>query len=290
MSLRRVVLVATVAAVAAAAPAPATAAFTAPVELASAGHGLGAAAATDAAGTTTVVITGSGAPKFSKPVVVDDEASTPPAVALAPDGTGIVAWSHDRRVYAVSIAGGRVGRAREVAASSGIDDLSVAAVVASTRAYVCELALAADETGRTTAAWPEDDYGNPTGYNRITSSIRTATAVPGHAFGTPRRVTPSGVRYRQSLSLTAASGRTALAWGYKRDSSHVGVQAAVGPAGSLGSPQTLASVALTGGFFMAAPTTRVALALSGVATVIAALPSEPAPSQIASRLVAVDGP
>ena len=53
-----------VAAAALAATPAATASFTAPVDLAAAQFGLGATSATDAAGTTTALITGSGAPKL----------------------------------------------------------------------------------------------------------------------------------------------------------------------------------------------------------------------------------
>jgi hypothetical protein len=434
-----------VAATAALAATPAaTASFTAPVELAAAQFGLGATAATDAAGTTTVLITGSGAPKvlerpgsapwpaptrlpgdprgmkgpvvaaagqgalaiawrvdtprkyggiqaavrdpggalstplviadqaangvrhpalaidpagdvllayntdtrkshlsmrgaiavtyrrahgsFSAPVVIDDEQSQPPVVALAPDGTGIVAWARGKRVYGVSISRGRLGQVKRLAVSKGIDSLVAAAgsngqatvawigridsrrryeiralrrfaghafgpvrVVRSTTAFVAELALAADETGRTTAAWPEDDFSGPPGVNHITSSVRTATAAPSHNFGKPRALTASGTRSRQSLSLAAANGRVAVAWGYKRDSRHVGVEATVGRPGALGPPQTIAAVTLGGNFFVTTPSARITLASSGAATALAVLPTEPAPRQIASRLVAIDG-
>jgi hypothetical protein len=151
---------------------------------------------------------------------------TAPVAALAADGTGIVAWGRGRRAYAVSIANGRIGRAKEVAASNGIDDLAVAAgpggeatiawiarprsvsryevrtvrrragrnfgtmrVIRSTRRFVSQLLLAADERGLTTAAWTEDEFGHAVGYNGITTSVRTSTATPGRAFATPRVVT-----------------------------------------------------------------------------------------------------
>jgi hypothetical protein len=263
---------------------------------------------------------------FSAPVVVDDEQSQPPAVALAPDGTGIVAWVRRTRVYGVSISRGRLGQVKRLAVSKGIDSLAVAAgpngeatvawigrtdsrrryairalrrfaghafgpvrVIRSTRAFVAELALAADETGQTTAAWPEDDFSGPAGMQHIASSVRTATAATGHGFGKPRALTTSGTRSRQSLSLAAANGRVALAWGYKRDSRHVGVQATVGRPGALGPPQTIAAVTLAGNFFITTPSAGITLAPSGAATALAVLPTEPAPKQIASRLVATDG-
>jgi hypothetical protein len=263
---------------------------------------------------------------FSAPIEVDDEQSQPPVVALAPDGTGIVAWTRANRVYGVSIARGRLGQVKRLAVSKGIDSLAAAAgpggeatvawigrsdsrrhyeiralrrfaghafgpvrVVRSTRAFVAELALAADETGRTTAAWPEDDFGNPAGDNDRTSSVRTVTAASGHAFGKSRMLTASGTRSSQSLSLAAANGRVAAAWGYKRDSRHVGVQATVGRPQVLGPPQTIAAVTLVGDFFVTTPSARVTLAPSGAATAFAVLPTEPAPRQISSRLVAMEG-
>jgi hypothetical protein len=263
---------------------------------------------------------------FSAPVVVDDEESQPPVVALAPDGTGIVAWARGTRVYGVSISRGRLGQVKRLAVSKGIDSLAAAAgpngeatvawigrtdsrrryeiralrrfaghafgavqAVRSTTAFVAELDLAADETGRTTAAWPEDDFSGPPGVNHITSSVRTATAAPSHNFGKPRALTASGTRSSQSLSLAAANGRVAVAWGYKRDSRHVGVEATVGRPGALGPPQTIAAVTLGGNFFVTTPSARITLAPSGAATALAVLPTEPAPRQIASRLVAIDG-
>jgi hypothetical protein len=262
---------------------------------------------------------------FSQSVVLDDEPSTPPAVALAADGTGIVAWSHNRRVYAASIAHGRVGRAAEVAASSGLRNVVAAAgsggeatvawirsgasdrryqirvlrrvggepfavqAVASTRANVPELVLAADETGRATVAWIEQDFGRPGESDRETTAIGAATAASGHAFGSPRVVTKTTARERRSLSIAAANGRVALAWGVERDRHHAAVQAAVGQATTLGPPQTIAAMAFTGDFFIPTPATRITLAPNGAATALAVIPSESAPMQVTGRLVAMDG-
>ena len=45
--------------------------------------------------------------------------SSAPAVAIGPDGTGIVAWTHDHGVYAVSVsAGGRIGKVKRIASPS----------------------------------------------------------------------------------------------------------------------------------------------------------------------------
>jgi hypothetical protein len=263
---------------------------------------------------------------FPAPVVVDREQSLPPAVALAPDGTGVVAWSRHSRLYAVSIAHGEIGKVKSVAAPTGIGSLVVAAgprgeatlawsgsgdghrgyevrvlrrfagrsfgpvrVVRATTGYVSEVGLAADENGRATAAWTEDQTGQPGGSNGLTTFVRSATAAPGHAFGASRVVAATGKRYRQSLSIAAVNGRVALAWGYKLDNRHVGVQATVGPAGALPTPQTIASTSLVSNFYVLPPLTRITLDHSGAATALAVLPSEPAPRQIMSRLVTMDG-
>lgn len=432
------------AASAAPAAAPASPSFTAPVELSAAPYGLAATAATDAAGTTSAVITGSGAPKllqrpagspwpaatrlpgdprgakgpvvaaagrgalaiawrvdsprrysgiqaevrdpggalstpiviatedaggvrhpaiavdpagdallayntetrknhlslrgaiavayrpatgsFTRPVVIDDQPSEPPAVALAPDGTGIVVWVRAQHVYAVTIADGQLGRVKRIAKASGRSAMAVAAgpggeatiawaasrsshrsyevryvrraaggafgtprVLRSTTAYLSDLALATDEGGRATVAWTEERSGSSGGQNGLTSFVRAASAATGHDFGTPRVLAAGGQRYRQSLSIAAANGRVALAWGYKRDRRHVGVEATVGRATALAPPQTVASSALSGRFYVTPPDTQVTLDPTGAATVLAVLPSQPAPDRIASRLVAIDG-
>jgi hypothetical protein len=162
-------------------------------------------------------------------------------------------------------------------------------VVASTQAFIAELVLAADETGRTTAAWTDHDFGRPGEHDPVTTSIGAATAAPGHAFGKPHVVVKSGARDRRSLSIAALKGRVALAWGVARDRHHVAVQAAVGPVTALGPPQTIASVTFTGGFYILAPPTRITLSPSGAATVLATIPTQPSPNLITSRLVAIDG-
>jgi hypothetical protein len=55
---------------------------------------------------------------FGAPVVVDRHASARPAVAIADDGRGIVAWTHDRRVWAVSFDAG-AGTVGNVVALTG---------------------------------------------------------------------------------------------------------------------------------------------------------------------------
>jgi len=263
---------------------------------------------------------------FAEPVVIDDEPSTAPAVALATDGTGIVAWTHSRRVYAVSIAGGRLGKVKEIAASRGLGDVVAAAgprgeatvawvrragdsrsfevrakrrapghtfaperVLAGVRGPISQVAIAADEQGRTTAAWTEDHFGRPGAVHPVTTTVRSATAAPGLPFGTPRVVAPARDRDRRSLSLAAAGGRVAMAWGYKLDNQHVGIEAAVGPASAPALAGSVASSTLVDDFYVVPPPAWVTLGPNGAAAVLGVLPTEPQPRQRADRLVAVDG-
>jgi hypothetical protein len=263
---------------------------------------------------------------FAEPVVVDDEPSTAPVVALAADSTGIVAWTHSRRVYAISIAGGRLGKVKEVAASGGLGEVAAAAgprgdatvawirragsnrtyqvrakrrapgdafaaerVLASVRGPISQIAVAADEQGRTTAAWTEDHFGRPGAVHPITTTVRSAGAAPGRQFGKPRVVAPAGDRDRRSLSLAAAGGRVAMAWGYKVDNRHVGIEAAVGPASAPALAGSVASSTLLNAFYVVPPPAWVTLGPNGAATVLGVLPTEPQPRQRADRLVAVDG-
>src|SRR5204863_416548 len=101
----RVLTIATLAVGASLAP-PARASFGEPVELAR----------------------GSAGYAFSRPAVVDRALSSAPAVALGPDGTGIVAWTHDHGVYAVSVdAGGRLGKVKRIASPGSVTSLVAAA-------------------------------------------------------------------------------------------------------------------------------------------------------------------
>ena len=62
-----------------------------------------------------IAITYRRAGSFAAPTIVDSTPSSAPAVAMGSDGTGVVAWTHDRRVY---VGLGERGRRRS-ARSSG---------------------------------------------------------------------------------------------------------------------------------------------------------------------------
>jgi hypothetical protein len=66
---------------------------------------------------------------FGAPVVVDAKPSKAPAVALADDGRGVVAWIRDRRVWVASVdaVAGTVGEPKAVAPPTSLGGLAVAA-------------------------------------------------------------------------------------------------------------------------------------------------------------------
>jgi hypothetical protein len=134
---------------------------------------------------------------FSRPTVVDRAVSSAPAVALAPDGTGIVAWAHDRGVYAVSIdAGGRIGKVKRIASPG-----SVASLVA-----------AAGEDGAATVAWIGHHAVGKGRAARTRRDVRAMGRRAGHAFAAVGTVA-STTDYVRSVGIAADDdGQVTLAW------------------------------------------------------------------------------
>jgi hypothetical protein len=165
-----------------------------------------------------------------------------------------------------------------------------ARVVASTPRYVSTLALDSDEQGRLTLAWTEEHQGDDrsVGAYGSTSAVLAATAAPGHFFGARKLIAAAGRATRGPLSVTAAGGRVALAWGYLASRRDVGAEAAIGPAGALGPVQTVATSSLSGRFVVPTPTVRVTLDGQGRATVVAVTPVQ-ASDQLTNHLLAADG-
>jgi hypothetical protein len=65
---------------------------------------------------------------FGAPVVVDDTSAKAPAVAIADDGRGIVAWVRGRRVWAASVdaTAGTVGEPKAIAPRTSLGGIAVA--------------------------------------------------------------------------------------------------------------------------------------------------------------------
>jgi hypothetical protein len=134
---------------------------------------------------------------FSRPAVVDRALSSAPAVALGPDGTGIVAWTHDHGVYAVSVdSDGRLGTVKRIASPGS----------------VTSLVAAAGRDGAATLAW----IGRHTvGKGRTTRNRRDVQAIgrrAGRTFAALRSVA-STTDYVRSLRIAADDGdEVTLAW------------------------------------------------------------------------------
>ena len=118
--------------------------------------------------------------------------------------------------------------------------------VASTSDFVRGVSVAADEDGRVTLAWGREHFGDDrsVGNNGVTSAVLATTAQAGRPFPAPRVVARRGLRYLTPPDVAAANGRVALTWGSTANRRDLSVQAAVGPSGAIGPPQTVAAKTL----------------------------------------------
>jgi hypothetical protein len=258
---------------------------------------------------------------FSRQVVVDRELSGAPSVALAPDGTGIVAWARTTHLYAVSIdAQGAIGKVKAFRSPNAVNSLVAAAgedgaatlawttrrfsgpgagyriralrrdagrtfgkpaIAATLPKDMRDLALVSDEDGRVTLM----------SSGGLHSPIIVTTAAPGRPFGTPIVVAPITAASRTLPSLAAANGRIAIAWGEAAPGlTHVSLHGVLGRATAPGPPRIVATKTLTRAIPVA-PAIRATIADDGMATVLYVDPVEPAASQapFGGRLLAVDG-
>ena len=273
---------------------------------------------------------------FASSTVVDAAPSSPPAVAIGRDGTGIVAWTHDRRLYVVSVsADGEIGKVKRIASPDGVVGLVAAAgeggaatvawvnhhaggtargyrttyfvralvrtaghafaavdTVASSSDYVRGVSAGTDEDGRVTLAWAREHFGEDrsVGQGGVTSAVLATTARAGKPFPAPLVVAKRGSRYLTPPDVVAANGRVALAWGSTARRRDVSVQAAVGPPGAIGPPQTVAARTLKQSSFGPQPLIRATLAPSGAVTVLYVEPTEMPPPAPQFVLNAADGP
>jgi hypothetical protein len=271
---------------------------------------------------------------FSTPTVLDRASSSAPAVALGSDGSGIVAWTHDRRVYVVSVAAdGSVGTVKRIASPTGVRSLVAAAgtggaatvawtshrsvagrtprtrydvralsraagrafgavqVVTTTPRFIGEIRVAADEGGRATLAWTEDQFARaPSASGKtITSAVRSTTARVGQPFAPGRQVAARRSKFFSAPAVAAAGGRAALAWGLDAVRDALGVQAAIGPAGRLGAPKTVVAKPLQPGYYRSPPAIAVALDPNGTATVFYEEPVAGPNGPAMTRLMAAEG-
>jgi hypothetical protein len=171
--------------------------------------------------------------------------SSAPAVAVAPDGTGIVAWTHDHGVYAVSVdARGRLGMVKRIASPGGVQSLVAAAGRggAATLGWIGHHAVG---TGRTA---------------RTRRDVHAIARTAGHTFAAVSTVA-STTDFVRSVSIAADDGgQVTLAWsrehfGQDHSIGTNGITSAVlattAPAGeSFPAPRTVAS---GGGLYQATP-------------------------------------
>jgi hypothetical protein len=274
---------------------------------------------------------------FAPPTVVDATPSSPPAVAMGRDGTGVVAWTHDRRLYVVSVgADGQIGKVKRIASPDGVVGLVAAAgergaatlawvnhragagtprsprnryfvralgrtagnafgatrAVASTSEYVRGVSIAADQGGQVTLAWGREHFGTDrsVGIGGVTSAVLAATTQVGRPFPAPQVVARRGRRYLTPPGVAAANGRVALTWGSTANRRNLAVQAAVGPAGAIGPPQTVAAKTLKQSSFGFQRLIEETLAPNGAVTVFYVEPTEMPPPAPAFVVNAADGP
>lgn len=133
---------------------------------------------------------------FSTPKVVDDAASSAPAVALGSDGSGIVAWTHSRRVYVVSVApDGAIGKVKRFASPTGVRSL----------------VAAAGSGGAATVAWtshrPIEGRTPRTRYY-----VRALSRAAGRAFGAVQVVATTPDYIGEIRGASDEDGRVTLAW------------------------------------------------------------------------------
>jgi hypothetical protein len=134
---------------------------------------------------------------FVGPVVVDHVLGNPPAVALAADGTGVVAWTRRGTLMAASVGrGGRIGRAEPIARPVSTAHPVVAAGPRSA-------ATVAYRLNETTVRG-----------EKITrrSTVRSVDRPPGGTFGRPRRVALVPGLSRELALAADEQGRATLAW------------------------------------------------------------------------------
>ena len=172
-------------------------------------------------------------------------------------GAATLAWVNHR-------AGGTVSSSRtrySVRALGRTAGHAFAAIrtVATTSDFVRGVAIAADENGRVTLAWSREHYGDDrsVGTNGITSAILATSAQAGRPLPAPQVVAKRGRRYLTPPDVAAANGRVALAWGSAAGRRDVGVQAAVGPSGAIGPPQTVVAKTLKQSSFGLQPVIQV---------------------------------
>lgn len=152
---------------------------------------------------------------FGPPVVVDPTPAVPPAVALAADGTGVVAWTRAQRLYVVSVdvTRGEIGPARRVSAPGGASEVVVAAAPG----------------GAATLAWRDSVTTGPPRASRSSYDLLATRRRADGGFDAPRRLTRTRDFIRDLAIAADDEGATTVAWAQEHfgDDRSIGVNGVV---------------------------------------------------------------
>ncbi|WCB94580.1 hypothetical protein DSM104299_03318 [Baekduia alba] len=167
--------------------------------------------------------------------------------------------------------------------------------------YLDDVALAADDEGRTTLAWSPERYGQDrsVGFNGVSSTVRFAIAQGGGAsttFGKPRDVDVDGAGRRKLLcstpSVAAAHGRSVVGYTCSDRKSYT-ISAATLRGARPTVPQIVLSGPLQPTSYGQTPSASAGLDRTGTATIIATRPDPTTPSTppgpTTERILAVTG-
>jgi hypothetical protein len=219
-------------------------------------------------GAIAIAYRAAGRARFSRPIIVDRTLSNPPVVALARDGTGIVAWTRRRELMAVTVGRlGAVGVAKRIArrvsgnrpvvAAGPRSAASVGYRIGTTeirgrrsvhRTSVRVFARPAGATfghaqlvfrgsgGGDDLALAADEEGRATLAwtestldRRVLGRVMTAAGRVGRRFRRARVVQPLGDESNLGpVSLAARHGHVALAWSIAKPDNRRGVRVAAG--------------------------------------------------------------
>jgi hypothetical protein len=138
---------------------------------------------------------------FGAPVIVDPEPGSAPAVALADDGRGIVAWKRGGQVLAITVdvPAGRLGAVKAIGPKGRPYDSVVAA---------------AGPRGAATVAWTTRRHTGHGTRMRTFSAVQAARRGPSQpTFAGPRTVYETQDFLRDVSVAADEAGRVTAAWG-----------------------------------------------------------------------------
>jgi hypothetical protein len=209
-----------------------------------------------------------------------------PRVAAGPDGTATVVFvsrRHDPKTN--GIVGATVAALRRIGGGTFPAAPQEVGTVGR-RGFLRELAIAADDEGRTTVAWAPESFrsNHALGVNGVTSGERVAVAEPGaRRFGAPAEVAEDRTLLCGAPSVSATAGRSVV--GFEcHDRTRWLVRAASLGDGRPGRAVTAMSSALTPQVFANPAPVVAGLDEHGTATLIAVQPHSDARTPVSHVL------